>query len=224
MPQDPPSKPTTALAAVDARVGNASFALGMTQKLAEGKYSDAAIQGGMRVAFTPGVYKAVADLSNSVAPVGLATKVASTSSFIAKNLPIIGGVVLAAYNAKEVYDHIKKGDYKGAAVATVAGVAEVAATTVAGGLAGAGARTLIVEGVAAAGGPRVNDAALVAVTKGAVKLGVKGYEKGSKFVQGLGSDQPAQHAVAAAEKNDKPTTPTTPTTPRKKTQPAMSMG
>ncbi|TAL28366.1 MAG: hypothetical protein EPN97_14625 [Alphaproteobacteria bacterium] len=217
----PDPKPT-GLSAVDARVGNASFALGMTEKIVEGRYGDAAVQGGMRIAFTPGVYKAVADLSHSVAPVQLATKVASTSSFIAKNLPIIGGIVLAAYDAKEVYDHVKKGDYKGAAVAAAAGVAEVAATTAFGGLAGAGARTLIVEGVAAAGGPRVNDAALVAVTKEAVKLGVKGVEKGSKFVQGLGgAEQHPQTVVAAAPKEDKPTTPTT---PRKKTQPAMSMG
>jgi hypothetical protein len=219
MPQDPPPKPTTALAAVDARVGNASFALGMTQKLAEGRYSDAAVQGGMRVAFTPGVYKAVGDLSQAVAPVKLATKIASSSSFIARNLPIIGGAVLLYYNGKEVLEHVKKGDIKGAVTAGVAGAAEIVATTAFGGLAGAGARTLIVEGVAAAGGPRVNDAALVAVTKGAVKLGVKGYEHGSKFVQGLGSQQHPQ-SVVAADKNDKPTTPAA---PKKKTQPAMSM-
>ena len=211
-----PEKPT-----INSHVGNAAFAVGMAEKIIEGKYSDAAMQGGMRIAFTPAVYTAVAELSHSVAPVALATKVASASSFIAKNLPIIGGIVLAAYDAKEVYDHVKKGDYKGAAVAAAAGVAEVAATTAFGGLAGAGARTLIVEGVAAAGGPRVNDAALVAVTKEAVKLGVKGYEKGSKFVQGLGAEQHPQHVAAAVvEKDDKPTTPA----PPKKRQPAMSMG
>lgn len=164
---------------VNTHVGNASFAVGMAEKIAEGRYADAATQGAMRIAFTPKVYEAAAELTKSVAPV------AKTCSWISKNLPIIGGVVLAAYDAKEVYDHVKKGDYKGAVVAGVAGVAEVAGTAVLGGVGGAAAREAVWGVNHLAGGPDINHSAVVSVGIEAVKLGEKAYAKGSKFLHDM---------------------------------------
>ena len=203
--------PTTGLAAVNARVGNASFALGMAEKIAEGRYSDAAVQGGMRIAFTPQVYEAAATLTQAVKPVATAMK------FVGANLPGLGAIVVGVYGAIDVVEHLKKGDVKGAMASGVAGVAETAGTFFLGGVGGAVAREAVVAGFAVAGGPKVNHSALVTVGVEAVKLGAKGVEKGSKFVQGLGAEQHPQHVVAAAPKEDKPTT------PKKRPQPAMSM-
>jgi hypothetical protein len=173
-PGKPSGKP-----GVSGHISNGTFALNVGEALVEHRYGDAATAVGFKVAFNPKVYEAAATLTKSVAPV------AKAAGWIGRNLPLIGGIVMAVYDAKEVYDDIKKGEYKKALVAGVAGVAEVAATTALGGLAGAGARTLIVEGVAAAGGPRANDAMLVAVGKEAVKLGVKAYDQGSKFLHDM---------------------------------------
>lgn len=162
---------------VNTHLGNASFALGMAENLAQGNYGQALTSAGMRVAFTPKVYEAAAELTKSVEPV------AGALGWLGKNLPIVGGVVIAAYDAKEVYDHLKKGDYKGAALATVAGVAEVAGTAVLGGVGGAAAREAIYYGNKALGGKsEINHSALVSVGIEAVKLGEQAYAKGSKFM------------------------------------------
>lgn len=161
---------------VGTHVGNASFAVGMAENIVEGHYGQAMTSAAMRVAFTPKVYEAAAELTKAVQPV------ASTLGWIGRNLPVIGGVVLAAYDAKEVYDHIKKGDYKGAAMATVAGVAEVAGTVALGGIGGAAAREAVWGVNKLAGGPEINHSGLVSVGIEAVKLGERAYDKGSKFL------------------------------------------
>ena len=164
---------------VGTHVGNASFAVGMAENIIEGHYGAAMTSAGMRVAFTPQVYEAAANLTKAVEPV------AGALSWIGKNLPVIGGVVIAAYDAKEVYDHIKKGDYKGAAMATVAGVAEVAGTVALGGIGGAAAREAVWGVNKLAGGPDIHHSGLVSVGIEAVKLGERGYEKGSKFLHDM---------------------------------------
>ena len=196
MTDNAPTAPTgvrTAVSAhaeiVNTHVGNASFAVGMAESIIQGKYGDAAVSAATRVAFEPKVYEAAANLTKSVEPV------AGALGWLGKNLPVIGGVVIAAYDAKEVYDHLKKGDYKGAALATVAGVAEVAGTVVLGGVGGAAAREAVYYGNKALGGKsEINHSALVSVGIEAVKLGEQAYAKGSKFMQAQQHD-PAKIAA-----------------------------
>ncbi len=164
--------------AANTHVGNASFGLGLAESIAEGHYGEAMQSAAMRVAFTPKVYEAAAEVTKSVQPV------ASALGWVGRNLPVIGGVVLAAYDAKEVYDHIKKGDYKGAAVAGLAGVAEVAGTVALGGIGGAAAREAVWGVNHLAGGPDINHSGLVSVGIGAVKLGERGVQAASRFMSG----------------------------------------
>jgi hypothetical protein len=175
----------------DAHVGNASFALGMAESIAEGHYGAAMQSAAMRVAFTPKVYEAAAEVTKAVEPV------ASALGWVGRNLPVIGGVVLAAYDAKEVYDHIKKGDYKGAAVAGIAGVAEVAGTVALGGIGGAAAREAVWGVNHLAGGPDINHSGLVSVGIGAVKLAERGVQAASKYMGG-----PQDPAKIAQQQNE----------------------
>lgn len=139
---------TSALAAkADKGAGRAEMAI----QVATGDYAGAA----MTAASDQTVQKAAAKVVEAVAEKpgfwASAAKYAGKAAKVARALPVVGGVVVAAAAATEVYGQLKEGNYKAAATTAAARTAEAAATTVGGYVAGQAVYTGAQKAASAAG-------------------------------------------------------------------------
>ncbi|MEZ0262895.1 MAG: hypothetical protein ACAH80_17955 [Alphaproteobacteria bacterium] len=142
-------------------------------QLAQGNFGWAAISAGITAAMNPKTYEVLAEaavkLTKAVAPVAKAV------GNVGKHIPVVGAVVTAGFVAYEVGTALAEGNKGKAAAALAAGATEMVVNGVGGGVFGASdiARQAVVEGIAAAGGARAQDAYLVSVGKRAVTVGSK---------------------------------------------------
>lgn len=139
---------TSALAAkADKGAGRAEMAI----QVATGDYAGAAMTAASDQTVQKAAAKAVETVAEKPGFWASAAKYAGKAAKVARALPVVGGVVVAAAAATEVYGQLKEGNYKAAATTAVARAAEAAATTVGGYVAGQAVYTGAQKAASAAG-------------------------------------------------------------------------
>lgn len=139
---------TSALAAkADKGAGRAEMAI----QVATGDYAGAAMTAASDQTVQKAAAKAVETVAEKPGFWASAAKYAGKAAKVARALPVVGGVVVAAAAATEVYGQLKEGNYKAAATTAAARTAEAAATTVGGYVAGQAVYTGAQKAASAAG-------------------------------------------------------------------------